>query len=408
MPNWPTDYDELTTPADGDKIPVNDVSETTVGKKIKWWTLANIKAWIRTWMNVLVETSGPTVLTVGAVADASRLKRSGTSIVGQTISEANTEQKINTFGIMINGGGLLTPGSTGWCDAGANVYSPVASQAFNGTLLEKGEIGQSQLFATPTPWDLLTVVAKIRFMDVGGNVINSGAVAWDAAQGANSVCSAAANAGLYGSQVAAKCALNSSATTGLVMTDAVTSMNLQSAKTICFDFYSTVALNAADFSFCLDDTASCASITKEINMPAISANTWTVVRLACGDMSAAGLAAVISIGLKQLVDKGAMDLYIANVCWQGDVTVGMKVGAAGAGESLDTTANFGTIQEATGTALYYEYTEVTLPTITVGNTPASADMLKFEISRKNDASDTHGAGKILILGATVTMTRAVS
>ncbi|PKO02090.1 MAG: hypothetical protein CVU43_09735 [Chloroflexi bacterium HGW-Chloroflexi-5] len=86
MPNWPTDpiYEEMTSPADGDKVLVNDVSESTVGKKIKWITWENIRAWIKTWMNTLVETSGPTVLTTGAIADGEYLKRDGTSIVGGT------------------------------------------------------------------------------------------------------------------------------------------------------------------------------------------------------------------------------------------------------------------------------------------------------------------------------------
>lgn len=105
MAYWPTDYDELTSPADGDKILVNDVSETTVGKKIKWWTITGSKAFLKTYFDTLYasltapikETSGPTTLTTGAISDGQFLKRSGSTIIGSSSGGEPGE------GFMING-----------------------------------------------------------------------------------------------------------------------------------------------------------------------------------------------------------------------------------------------------------------------------------------------------------------
>lgn len=50
--NW-DDYTEITTPADGDTALVHDVSETTVGEKMKRITWANIKATLKTYFDTL-------------------------------------------------------------------------------------------------------------------------------------------------------------------------------------------------------------------------------------------------------------------------------------------------------------------------------------------------------------------
>jgi len=74
---------------------------------------------------------------------------------------------------------------------------------------------------------------------------------------------------------------------------------------------SSVALAAGDWQLLLDDTASCASPIKSLDIPALSANTWTRVLLDLGDAS--GLGSLISIGLKQVTDKGAMNFWIDDV-----------------------------------------------------------------------------------------------
>lgn len=91
----------------------------------------------------------------------------------------------------------------------------------------------------------------------------------------------------------------------------ITSVDLSGYTTVSFWFYTTVALSASDFQFLIDNTAACASPLETINFPAVSASTWTKVNLTIATPSA--LTAVVSIGIKQAVDKGAMTFYIDNI-----------------------------------------------------------------------------------------------
>jgi hypothetical protein len=88
-------------------------------------------------------------------------------------------------------------------------------------------------------------------------------------------------------------------------------MDLSSYNYIKMWVYSSIALNANDMQFLLDEHAQCVSPLKSLNISAISATTWTEVTLALGDASI--LTAIISIGAYQVVDKGAFDLYIDQV-----------------------------------------------------------------------------------------------
>lgn len=115
----------------------------------------------------------------------------------------------------------------------------------------------------------------------------------------------------------------------IIATNDIVSKDLSDYKKIYVWVKSSVALDAGDIQFLLDDTAQCASALKALNLPALSANTWTRVLLDLGDAS--GLTAVISVGLKQVVDKGAFTLWIDDIealkaiagikSWQLDYTV---------------------------------------------------------------------------------------
>lgn len=360
------------------------------------------------------ESGGPTTLSVGSVPDATFLHRSGSGIVGKTIAETvalllsamRTALNLDTFQITMAGGNLIASGASGIADAGEIITTPNNLLMFKVNKFEKGEVGNSELHKAPSAWNLSTVTAKLKHVDVGGNVINNCDVAWDAAQGANSVCSADTSVKLEGTG-SAKCALNASATTGLVMTDVVTSVDLRNAKWISFWIRSSVALSAGDFRFSIDDTAACASPVATWNIPAIPANTWTKVQLDTSTPQAgaiSGASAIISIGLNQVVDKGAMDINIDQVCWQGTVTWLLSAIAISAGESFDVAQ--GTKVEISGDVKFYEDAEVTFPTMTIGGSPAAGDRLVFAITRKNNASDTHGAGKVCFAGCEIVMTRA--
>ncbi len=82
---------------------------------------------------------------------------------------------------------------------------------------------------------------------------------------------------------------------------------------ISFWFYSTIALNANDLEFVIDEQTNLAmgATHEHLNIPAISANTWTKVSLAIGTPS--NFNTLNSIGVRQLVDKGAFTFYVDDV-----------------------------------------------------------------------------------------------
>lgn len=105
----------------------------------------------------------------------------------------------------------------------------------------------------------------------------------------------------------------------------ITPVNLHVYDSIGFWIRSSVALSVGDLQFLLDDTSGCVSPLETINIPAISANTWTWVNLAFVTPSA--LTAVASIGIKQAVDKGAMVINIDQIVvgdWADQISVGDK------------------------------------------------------------------------------------
>lgn len=99
-------------------------------------------------------------------------------------------------------------------------------------------------------------------------------------------------------------------TTGVIGSEII-SKDLSLYKSLYAWVRPTVALSASDWAILLDDHALCASPLKTLYLPDLAANTWKRVNLPLGDAS--GLSALISIGLHQAVDKGAMDFNIDDV-----------------------------------------------------------------------------------------------
>lgn len=104
------------------------------------------------------------------------------------------------------------------------------------------------------------------------------------------------------------------ASAGDLATDAVTAKNLTNCTKLGFWYRSSIALAAGDLQILLDDTASCASPIETLDVPAVAAgevNTWKYAKVAL--VTPASLTAVISIGLKYTVDKGAMSFWLDDV-----------------------------------------------------------------------------------------------
>jgi hypothetical protein len=120
----------------------------------------------------------------------------------------------------------------------------------------------------------------------------------------------------------------------ILATEVVGSMDLSSYKHINLWIKSSVELALGDMQLLLDDTAQCASPLKLLDIPALSAATWTLIRLDLGDAS--GLTAIISVGIKQVVDKGAFDLYVDHVHCPGEMLMRHKYSAQKNVQSADT------------------------------------------------------------------------
>lgn len=104
--------------------------------------------------------------------------------------------------------------------------------------------------------------------------------------------------------------LEASAGTGTVASEAISAMDVRPFNKVDFLVTSSIDLAAGDFAFCMDDTAALASATFTLNFPALIAGDETRVTLDMAPAGVTGASAIISVGVKQLVDKGAMTLKI--------------------------------------------------------------------------------------------------
>ena len=74
---------------------------------------------------------------------------------------------------------------------------------------------------------------------------------------------------------------------------------------------STVATSAGNLKLLLDDTASCGSPLETLSIPALSADTWTFVRMSLSNPETD--TAIISVGLEYDSDLGACTVWIDDI-----------------------------------------------------------------------------------------------
>jgi hypothetical protein len=81
---------------------------------------------------------------------------------------------------------------------------------------------------------------------------------------------------------------------------------------IRFWIRSSVAQAEGDLQFCIDNTAGCGSPTETLDIPALEADTWKLVFLACSD-PASNMTSIESLGLSCAADNGACNIYIDDI-----------------------------------------------------------------------------------------------
>jgi hypothetical protein len=101
------------------------------------------------------------------------------------------------------------------------------------------------------------------------------------------------------------------ASAGDFVTDSITSKDFSKYDTVEMWVKSTVATSAGNLKLLLDDTASCASPLETLEIPALSADTWTFVRMSLSNPETD--TAIISVGLEYDSDLGACTVWIDDI-----------------------------------------------------------------------------------------------
>lgn len=94
---------------------------------------------------------------------------------------------------------------------------------------------------------------------------------------------------------------------GNIAYEDVSNIDISALDSVSVWVKTTTALNADDFALVFDNDPALASIDKTLNLPAISANAWT--RVTWTGQTLSGLTSVSSVGIRMLVDKGAITSF---------------------------------------------------------------------------------------------------
>ena len=101
------------------------------------------------------------------------------------------------------------------------------------------------------------------------------------------------------------------ASAGDIATDSISSKDISKYDYLECWIKSTVATSAGNLKILLDDSASCASPIETLEVPALTANTWTYVRMALANPETD--TAIISIGLEYDADLNACQVRLDDI-----------------------------------------------------------------------------------------------
>ena len=108
-----------------------------------------------------------------------------------------------------------------------------------------------------------------------------------------------------------KFVIASGASAGDIATDSITSKDISKYDYLECWVKSTVATSSGNLKILLDDSASCASPLETLSVPALSADTWTYVRIFLANPELD--TAIISIGLEYDSDLGACQVRLDDI-----------------------------------------------------------------------------------------------
>ena len=105
--------------------------------------------------------------------------------------------------------------------------------------------------------------------------------------------------------------IDTDAGAGDIATDSITSKDISKYDYLECWVKSTVATSAGNLKILLDDHASCASPIETLSVPALTADTWTFVRMSLSNPETN--TAIISVGLEYDADIGACTVWVDDI-----------------------------------------------------------------------------------------------
>ena len=186
-------------------------------------------------------------------------------------------------------------------DATGHAYDPIENIELHGD-------GKQVRFDIPSN---ISMISRVEYRaKVSNTRIHATASTFDEATDGDFTQSLDTKDKKQGSQ-SLKMVIASGASAGDFVSDSISSTNISGYDTIEMWVKSTVATSAGNLKLLLDDTASCVSPLETLSIPALSADTWTFVRMSLANPETD--TAIISVGLEYDSDLGACTVWIDDI-----------------------------------------------------------------------------------------------
>ena len=185
--------------------------------------------------------------------------------------------------------------------ATGNAYDPIENIELHGD-------GKTTRFDIPSN---ISMINKIEYRDkITSTRIHACAATFDEKTDSDFTQSLDTQDKKQGTQ-SLKMVVAAGASAGDFVTDSITSKDLSQYNYIEMWVKSTVATSAGNLKLLLDDSASCASPLETLSIPALTADTWTFVRMQMANPETD--TAIISVGLEYDADIGAATVWIDDI-----------------------------------------------------------------------------------------------